>query len=184
MLLVQLCLSFLLGMLGPLASAPRVRNGGGWYAWSGVLLTAWLCGVSGLLVMRFPDWAVFYLFEAMGHSPFPIVLGGAVLSLLAAVLGMRLIVPLLTAGPVWRAVLLTLLVAAGCVAVLILSRDRLSVVATTLEYRKSLARPLTRVAGFQGRFGLVLIGALVPCVGSLLLLLLDSARPRRAGTPD
>ena len=43
MLLVQLCLAFLLGMLGPLAGAAGVRRvDGGWYAWSGVLLAAWV----------------------------------------------------------------------------------------------------------------------------------------------
>jgi len=185
MLLVQVCLALLLGMLGPLASAASLRRvGGGWYAWSGVLLAAWVTGVSGILVMRFPDWAVLYLFEAMGHSRSLIAFFGALLSLLLALLGMRLVAPLLAQGRVSAARLRVLVAAVACAAALLLVRVRLGVITTTLEFAHGPVRPSSRAAGFQGLFALVLIGAAVPCLGTLLLLSLDSLRRREPGGPD
>jgi hypothetical protein len=178
MLLVQLCLAFLLGMLGPVASAASLRRtGGGWYAWSGVLLAGWVAGTSAILVQRFPDWAVLYLFEAKYH-PLLIVLLGALLSAFVAWLGMRLVVPPLIRDRLPQALLRIALATFASVALLVLVRERLTVVATTFEFRQEQALPASRVVGFQGLLALVLIGVVIPSLGSLLLLLLDSLRRR------
>jgi hypothetical protein len=182
-LLAEVCLSLVLGMLGPLASARRLRQGEeGWYAYSGVLLAAWIVGTSTVLVLRFPDWAVSYLFEAMGRPRWPIVVVGGLVALFAAWLGMRLVVPFLRKGRLRAALFAT--AGAVCLGALViaLSHQRLAAVVTTFEFRQGVLRPFSQVAGFWGLMALTLISAAIPCGGALVLLALDSRRlPRRTG---
>ena len=154
MWLVQLCLALLLGMLGPLASAPRMRGQrGGWYPWSGVLLAAWMAGVSGILAQRFPDWAVLYLFEALGHSRN--VVG------LPSRRSLGRWSPPSSERRWWSHCLSQGRDRAssregrrgerrGFGADRAGAGDRLVVVATTFEFQNGLARPFSRVIGFQG----------------------------------
>jgi hypothetical protein len=182
-LLVEVCLSLVLGMLGPLASSRQLREGGGsWYAYSGILLAAWVVGTSTVLVLRFPDWAVSYLFEAMNLPHWTIVAAGGLASLFAAWLGMRAVVPFLEKGRLRPALLATgAAVCLGALA-LVLTRLRLQTVVDTFQFRMGIQRPVGRVAGFRGLLALTLLAAAIPCGGALLLLVIDSRRlPSRSG---
>jgi hypothetical protein len=181
-LLVEVCLSLVLGMLGPLVSSRKLQQGsGGWYAYSGMLLAAWVVGTSTVMVLHFPDWAVSYLFEAMSMPHWIVAAAGGLVSLVAAWLGMRSVVPLLERGRLRPALLAT----AGAVCLLalaiVLTRQRLQTVVDTFQFRMGIERPFERVAGFGGLLALTLMSAAIPCGGALLLLAFDSRRaPRRS----
>jgi hypothetical protein len=176
MILIELCLAFVLGALCPLASAPMVRrNGGGWYAWSGVLVSAWMAGVCALLVGRFPDWAVLYLFEAKSLPSLALVVASVVLSVAAAWLGSQLVVrPVMNGHPLIAAVGVFALVTV-CAMALYLVRERILHMATTFEYRHGLLRRLPEVAGFRGLASIAAIAVSIPSLGTLLFVFSESA---------
>jgi hypothetical protein len=186
MILIELCLAFVLGALYPLASAPMVRrHGGGWYAWSGVLISAWMAGVCALLVGRFPDWAVLYLFEAKSLPPSALVVASVVLSVVAAWLGSRLVVrPIVNGHPLVAAVGAFALVAV-CAIALYLAQERILHMATTFEYRLGLFRRLPDVAGFRGLASIAAIAVSIPSLGTLLFMFSESVlRGRQAAGVD
>jgi hypothetical protein len=186
MILVELCLSFLLGMLGPLAGAPMLRlRGGGWYAWSGVLLATWMASVSAVLVQRFPDWVVLYTFEAKRLPGVVLVVATVLLSAGAAWMGSKWVIGPILSGRVGAAVARTAAGIAACALVLFLARERIAHMATTFEYRHGLMRPVQQVTGFPGLASLAAIGFGLPSLGVLLLLAMESlvrvSRPKAPG---
>jgi hypothetical protein len=175
MLAIELCLALLLGMLGPLVSAPALRaRPGGWYPWSGVLLATWMAAVGAVLVQRFPDWAVLYAFEAKDLPGWAVAVGTVALSVGAAWLGSTWVIGPIRQGRSGLAVARTVMALAAAALLLFLLRGRITHMATTFEYRHGLVRPIQHVFGLRGLVTLVAIAIGIPGLGVLLLLLMES----------